>query len=490
MKCSRPWSPRLSQWVVLFIGIFGCTLASQTKPNVLLIIVDDLKTELNCYGASRAITPNIDRLAAEGVVFLNAYCQKSVCVPSRQSFLTGMRPDTFGPDFETRFRTKLPDVVTLPQQFSKHGYRTRGIGKVFHHRDDQSWDEPQWMPDPPFCYPIYGTEANLSVQRDRIARGEYFPKGEDWHSKGGMWNPAGIWEAPDVKDNALTDGMIADEAIDSLGELKDDPFFMAVGFFRPHLPFVAPKKYYDLYPLDEVSLPDDPTVPEGTPAFAAETGGEWRRYHDVVATPQMPDARIQREYIRGYLACVSYIDAQIGRLLGELKSLELEDNTIVMMMSDHGYHLFDKNSFGKSTNFENGTRVPLIVKWPAFGLKGVETHALVELLDVYPTLCDVAGIPVPEHTQGENFAPALHNKHFPGKEAAYSQYQRGGYQGYSVRTAQYRLTRWRKGSEELFELYDYDSDPNETLNLSGDVSKKAVIESLSALLSNVDLKNN
>jgi iduronate 2-sulfatase len=486
MKCLRPWSPGLPQWVVMFVGIFGCTLASQTKPNVLLIIVDDLKTELNAYGSSRAITPNIDALANEGVTFLNAYCQMSLCVPSRQSFLTGVRPDVFGTGFETRFRTKLPDVVTLPQQFSRHGYRTLGIGKVFHHRDDQSWDEPQWMPDPPFCYPIYGTEANFSVQRDRIARGEYFPKGEDWHSKGGMWNPAGIWEAPDVEDNALTDGMIANKAISSLREFNGEPFFMAVGFFRPHLPFIAPKKYYDLYPLKEVSLPEYPDVPEGTPAFAAETGGEWRRYHDVVPTPQMPDTRVQREYIRGYLACVSYIDAQIGRLLGELRSLELEDNTIVMMMSDHGYHLFDKNSFGKSTNFEDGTRVPLIVKWPGVGMNNVKTRALVELLDVYPTLCDVAQIPVPEHTQGKSFASALQIKDHPGKQAAYSQYHRGGYKGYSVRTEQHRLTRWRKESEVLYELYDYHEDPDETRNLSGDVSNKLIIESLSLLLSNVE----
>jgi iduronate 2-sulfatase len=458
----------------------------QSRPNVLLIIVDDLKTELKSYGLSHAITPHMDHLAAQGVTFLNAYSQQSLCVPSRQSFLTGFRPDMFGAGFETRFRAKLPNVITLPQQFSKHGYRTRGIGKVFHHRDDQSWDEPQWMPEPPLCYPIYCTEENLSVQRSQITSGKFFPKETDWYSKGGMWNPAGIWEAPDVEDSVLTDGMIADKAIDNLGEFNGDPFFMAVGFFRPHLPFVAPNKYYDLYPLEEVSLPLHPDVPEGTPAFTAQTGGEWRQYHNVVPSPQMPEANVQLEYIRAYLACISYVDAQIGRLLDALAQRGLEENTIVMMMSDHGYHLFDKNSFGKSTNFENGNRVPLIVKWPGVGLKGIKTHALVELLDVYPTLCDMAGIPVPPHTQGKSFVPALLDKDHSGKEAAYSQYQRGGYQGYSVRTAQYRLTRWRKGGEELFELYDYYADPFETRNLSGDVSKQAVIQSLSSLLSNVN----
>ena len=201
--------------VLLTLCCWGNAAAGRepSSTNVLLIIVDDLKTELACYGSSQAITPHIDQLAAEGVTFLNAYSQKAVCVPSRQSFLTGLRPDVFGAGFESRFRTKLPDVVTLPQQFSKHGYRTRGIGKVFHHRDDQSWDEPQWMPEPPLCYPIYSTEENLSVQRERIDRGQYTPKGEDWHSHGGMWNPASIWEAPDVEDNTLTDGMSADKAI-------------------------------------------------------------------------------------------------------------------------------------------------------------------------------------------------------------------------------------------------------------------------------------
>ena len=260
---------------------------------------------------------------------------------------------------------------------------------------------------------------------------------------------------------------------------------MAVGFFRPHLPFVAPKQYFDLYPLEEIALPLHPDVPKGTPAFTAQTGGEWRSYHDVLPHPQMPEAKVQREYIRAYLACVSYIDAQIGRLLDVLRSDGLEENTIVMMMSDHGYHLFDKNSFGKSTNFENGNRVPLIVKWPQAYLKGIKTHALVELLDVYPSLCDMAGIPVPVHTQGQSFDPALHDNDYPGKQAAYSQYQRGGYQGYSVRTAQYRLTRWRKGGEELFELYDYDADPHETQNLSGEATMRPVIQSLSSLLSHV-----
>jgi iduronate 2-sulfatase len=456
-----------------------------SRLNVLLIIVDDLKPELNCYGESRAITPHIDRVASEGIAFLNAYCQKAICVPSRQSFLTGTRPNTFGAAFETRFRKKLPNVVTLPQQFGKNGYRTRGMGKVFHHRDDQSWDQPQWMPEPSLCYPVYMTDENLSVQRERIAKGQYHKRGDDWWARGGKWVPAGIWEAPDVDDDDLTDGKIARHAIQTLTELKDEPFFMAVGFCRPHIPFIAPKKYYDLYPLDKIELPAHPDLPQGVPAFAAEPGGEWRSYHNVATGGRMPGPMVQREYIRGYLASVSYADAQIGRVLDALASLGLADKTCVVIMGDHGYHLFDHHSFGKSTNFENATRVPLIVRWPGAQQAGSKVHAIVELVDLYPTLCDLAGLPIPEHTQGKSFKAVLAGQDRLGKQAAYSQFAKGGHQGYSVRTGRYRLTRWQRGSQTIFELYDHDSDPNETVNLARESDNQPIIEQLNAMLNTV-----
>lgn len=471
---------RLGLIALLICGLSIAAYADQ-RPDVLLIIVDDLKTELNCYGASRAFTPNIDGLAAEGMTFLSAYCQAAKCEPSRQSFLTGVRPNAFG----KFFREALPDVVTLPQQFGKHGYRTRAIGKVFHNRDDQSWDEPQWAPDPDFCYPIYGTDENLSVQRDRIENEIYFKKGSDWWAKGDKWNPAGVWEAPEVEDNLLTDGKFADKAIEMLRELKGEPFFLAIGFFRPHIPFIAPKKYYDLYPLEEIQLPDDNQLPKGAPAFAAQTGGEWRRYHNVAKAPKMPDVLTQREYIRGYLASVSYMDAQVGRVLDELERLNMADNTIVVFMADHGYHLFDKNSFGKSTNFENATRVPFIVRQPGASHPGAKTHALIELVDLYPSLCDLAGLPIPEHTLGQSFKATLSNPQSSGKEAAFSRYPRSGYMGESVRTARYRLTRWTKDNEEVLELYDYKNDLVETVNLSQHPKHESTMAELSALLDGV-----
>ncbi|MGB6222287.1 sulfatase [Haloferula sp.] len=474
-------APYFACWFLLS-ALVTAAAPGAPKPNVLLIIVDDLRTELNCYGDSQAITPHIDRLSSEGVTFLNAYAQKAICVPSRQSFLTGIRPDTFGAGFETRFRKKLPDVVTLPQQFLKNGYHTRAIGKVFHHRDDVSWDEPQWVPEPELCYPIYGTKRNLGLQEKKIRQSRFTAKGPDWWAAGGKWIPEAIWEDPDVDDDFLLDGKLANRAVETLRELKDEPFFLAVGFFRPHLPFVAPKRYYDLYPIKDVSLPSDPELPVGAPSFAAETGGEWRGYHEVARVPQMPDLEAQREYIRGYLASVSYVDAQVGRVISALEELGLEKNTIVVLMSDHGYHLFDKNSFGKGTNYEGATRVPFIVRAPGKNPPTGKTHALIELLDLYPSLCDMTGLPIPGHTQGSSFGAVLDDLSLPGKDAAYSQFSRGGYQGYSVRTERYRLTRWIKGASEILELYDYQSDPGETKNLSADPTKESIIRELRALL--------
>jgi len=458
--------------------------SNQNQPNVLLIIVDDLRAELNDYTQPPVRTPHINKLSEEGITFLNAYCQKAICVPSRQSFLTGMRPDSFGAGFNNHFRKRLPDHSTLPQQFKQHGYRTESVGKVFHHRDSISWNAPSWVPTPELSYPIYRTEENLAVQRDRIARGEYFPKDSLWWASGGKWVPAGVWEAPDVADDQLTDGVIASYALERFRALKDTTFFMAVGFFRPHIPFIAPQKYYDLYPLNSINLPTDSLLPLDAPSVAKNDRGEWRKYHQVPAQG-MPNKITQREYIRGYLASVSYVDAQIGRLLNGLDELGLQDNTIVVLMSDHGYHLFDKASFGKKTNYEGSTRVPLIMKAPSLSRGGVETNYLLELIDLYPTLCDLADIPVPSSLPGTSFAEALQKPDLPGKQAAYSQFFRQGFRGNSVRTNRYRYTAWTGKDTTHYELYDYLRNPEETYNKIDEPSYQGQITILSDLLHEV-----
>ena len=460
---------------------------SENKPNVLMIIIDDLRTELNSYGKSRVISPNIDKLSSEGITFLNAYCQKSICVPSRQSFFTGTRPDTFGSGFRTHFRTKLPDVITLPQQFTRNGYIAESIGKVFHHRDDISWSSPSWVPEPDLCYPIYRTQENIDIQKELIRDGRYVKKDDLWWATGGKWVQAKIWEAPDVEDNQLLCGMLADYAIDRLHTLRDTNFFMAVGFFSPHIPFIAPQKYYDLYPLNSISLPEDGELPIGAPHVARNPGGEWRNYVGVEKNWNLwPDEKTQKEYIRGYLASVSFVDAQVGKLLKALEDLNLAENTIVILFSDHGYHLFDKATFGKNTNFENGTRVPLIIRQPNNENSGKKTKAIVELLDIYPTLCEMAGLSIPSHLQGKSFVESLVNPSTSvGKEAAFSQFARGGYKGCSVRTDRYRYTEWRRKTEILYELYDYELDPGETMNRIDDPMYKDEIAKLSNLLDQV-----
>lgn len=433
------------------------------KKNVLLIIVDDLRADLEQFCTKEIHKPAIDKLSAEGVSFGRAYCQKALCVPSRQSFLTGLRPNKFGADFNDHFRRKLPQHLTLPQYFKQKGYKSISIGKVFHHRDPKSWSEPSWVPEPSAYYPIYGTKEGLEIQTSMVKKKKFFPKGNEWWAKGDKWVPGLIWEAPKVKDNDLTDGMLADYAINKLKEVKNTPFFIAVDFFRPHLPFIAPKKYFDLYPLSSIRLPDNESLPKDAPSIAAQTGGEWRSYHDIKSRG-MPQTVTRKEYIRAYLASLAYVDAQIGRLLGSIEGENLKENTIVILMSDHGYHLFDNNSFGKSTNFEDATKVLLTVRAPQIQ-KARKTDAIVELVDLYPTVCELAGLKTTQTLDGKSFVDVLKGKE-KGKEAAFSQYFRSGYQGLSVRTKRFRFTQWQKGSKTIEELYDFNLKDPEAKNVA------------------------
>ena len=469
-----------------------------SRPNVLFIAVDDLRPELGCYGRRHVKSPNIDRLAERGTVFLRAYCQQAVCGASRTSLLTGLRPDTthvWGNS--THFRQRVPDAVTLPEHFKNHGYHTQGMGKIFHGAfpakartyyggrdmgDPPSWSVASWFGGPRY----YFTPEGIASARKDFARisgkqGEALDEWVDYFTRGLAT------EAPQVADDVPYDGQLATRAVQALGELReqDRPFFLAVGFIRPHLPFVAPKKYWDLYDPQEIELADNPTKPEGAPAVAMHNFGELRYYSDMPKQGPVSDEKARR-LLHGYFACVSYIDAQIGRVLDELERLELDDRTIVCLWGDHGWHLGDHGLWCKHSNFENATRAPLIVCAPGAKAPGRKSQSLVEFVDIYPTLADLAGLPVPEALEGTSRAPLLDDPARPGAEAALSQYPRGKAMGRSMRTDRYRFTLWqqRGGAKKTLarELYDHQNDPDENENLAVRPEHAALVERLTAEL--------
>ncbi len=470
--------------VALVAGI--CVAAVQAEEdaprrlNVLFIAVDDLKPELGCYGASHIHSPHIDALAAEGISFERAYCQQAVCSPSRTSLLLGRRPDTTRVyDLQTHFRKVLPDVVTLPQHFKNNGYQVQGLSKIYHNGldDPSSWSVRHWHP----TQPTYGkpeTRAALAEETARLQREkgpavevlERDPKtGVVLRTTSPKWRARGpAWEDPDVADDALPDGETTNEAIRRLRELQDRPFFLAVGYQRPHLPFVAPKRYFDLYPRDEITLATNPRPPRDCPSIALSTWGELRAYKGIPAKGPLPD-ETARDLIRAYYAAVSYIDAQIGRLMAALDELGLEDNTVVILCGDHGWHLGDHGLWCKHTNFESAARVSLILRVPGQKHPGAKSSALVEFVDIYPTLCELCGLPLPEGLEGTSMGPLLEEPNRPWKTAAFSQYPRGAAMGYTMRTERFRYTEWRrrKGGEPLaVELYDHENDPQENVNLA------------------------
>jgi iduronate 2-sulfatase len=457
-------------------------LPAETAPagrrmNVLFIAVDDLRNELGCYGVEKIQAPNIDRLAARGTVFDRAYCQQAVCSPSRTSLLTGCRPDTTKVyDLVTHFRKHLPDVVTLPQHFRNHGYFTRSVGKIYHPGldDARSWSEP----------PARARRSTYSLpeNQDLVARKTAVTAGKEFANPVARSNatkgPA--YECADVPDNAYADGAIADAAIEMLRQAKEQPFFLAVGFLKPHLPFVAPKKYWDLYRRDEIPPAPNPFAPRDVPRIALTDWGELRAYEDIPRLGPLTDEQA-RTLKHGYYACVSYMDAQVGRVLAELDRLGLREHTAVVLWGDHGWKLGEHGAWCKHTNFENDTHAPLICCAPGQKAPGRHTKGLVEFVDVYPSLCALAGLPLPSHLEGTSFAPLLNAPEQPWKTAAFSQYPRGGgIMGYSMRTDRWRLTRWlrRDGSEAARELYDHQKDPREDVNVAERPENKALMKEL------------
>ncbi|MCH1506488.1 MAG: sulfatase, partial [Verrucomicrobiales bacterium] len=479
------------------LALLGLTVTAFSKPNVVFIAIDDLRPELGCYGHDHIISPNIDQLAKEGLRFDRAYCQQSVCNPSRASILTGLRPDaTQVHGNHTHYRDIYPDIVTLPQHFKNHGYHTQAFGKIYHgvfpegssktvadtYGDPLSWSVPAYRPGPRYYYTEDGMasakQAFLAMYRP------VDPDPNDWKEKL-VFGP--MTEAPDVPDETLYDGLVAKRATETLRHLaqKDQPFFLAVGFIKPHSPFIAPKKYWDLYDPSQIDLAPRQSAPAGTPKMALHGSGEIRRYMDQPSKGAIPEAN-QRRMKHGYAACISYVDAQVGKVLSELDQLGLREKTIVVLWSDHGYHLGEKNLWGKTTNFELDTRVAMIVHAPDRSGNGQATNALVELVDLYPTLADLAELPSPKHSlQGLSFSAVLEDPSRSWKQAAFSQFTRRGYRGYSLTDGRYRYTEWihsKSGDVSERELYDHKVDPGERRNLVGVQGQQENLSKLKALL--------
>lgn len=444
------------------------------KLNVLFILADDLRCELGCYG-SVARTPNLDALAKRGTLFERAYCQQALCNPSRSSFLTGLRPDTLKLWHNgTHFRERNPDVVTLPQHFLQHGYQTRCVGKIFHnwHTKDKG-DRRSWSADEFLHYENHGND------KPQIT-GAMPPNQAT----------APHCERRDVPDEAYFDGRVAQEAVRVLREIKDQPFFLAVGFWKPHAPFNAPARYWDLYERDKLP-PYDPAKPQGAPEVAFHDSRELRG----VPPKQRDFTREEAAEMRhGYFANISYFDAQLGKVLAKLDELKLRDNTLIVFAGDHGYHIGEQSLWAKTSNFELDARVPLLISAPEQAKMATRTTALVELLDLFPTLAELAHLPKPPGLEGQSLKPLLDDPAGKGKEFALTQHPRPAYfdrtpsrapqfMGHSIRTERYRYTQWRdwkSGEIKERELYDLSQAGIETKNLAQE--RPELVEQMERLL--------
>ena len=432
------------------------------KPNILFIAVDDLRPELGCYGKDYIKSPNIDRIARAGMVFNRAYCQQAVCSPTRSSLMTGTRPDTTKVwDLVTHFRDALPNVVTLGQHFKQNGYFVQGMGKIYHGSldDPSTWSVP-WQTPKAVKYALAENVKLDARQYEGEPDGDAKPKSKKKSKKSPASTADGppstgpnsrgpAFEGADVPDNTFQDGKVAELAVSTLQEMskKKEPFFLAVGFIKPHLPFVSPKKYWDLYDPAKIQLAPNKFRPKDAPDYAILPGGELRNYHGIPAE-SIPDD-LARQLKHGYYAAVSYMDAQVGKVLDELDRLGLRQNTIIILWGDHGWKLGEHDAWCKHSTVENDTNVPLLLSVPGMKNAGARTDAIVEYVDIYPTLSELAGLPLPGHLEGTSFKPLLEDPKRPWKSAAFSQYPRkagksgaGDLMGYSMRTDRYRFTVW------------------------------------------------
>jgi arylsulfatase A-like enzyme len=478
----------------------------KSKPNVIFICVDDLRPELGCYGCEHVITPNIDRLAAMGCYFDRSYVQVSLCNPSRASMLTGKRPDDLSVwGLDNHFRDEQPKVVTLPQHFKQQGYHTAAIGKIYHNNkpDPKSWSEPHiCIPGYPYDPDaVYRDDGNIHYleqrKKDILQQGDetkHIDEFGQWYLK------ACATEMPDVADDAYYDGAQTDVAMQKIDELNaaQQPFFFGIGYYRPHLPFNVPKRYWDMYDRENIALAEFDMPPLGAPPMALNNLRELRGYTDFNATEHPnksqlnpDDARLLRH---GYFASVTYIDTQIGKILDHLEELGILDDTVIVMWGDNGWKLGDYGSWCKMTNYEMDTRVPLIIKPSQSKIADSRRDQIVESVDIYPTLCELAGLELPNGLAGKSLLAQINDPHCKGKTHAFSQFLRHGIwgapngretMGYTVRTANWRYVEWfYSDSTELIakELYDIATQGLETINLCGQADYQAMEKALAQLL--------
>lgn len=451
-------------------GMAAETSLEAQRPNVLFLAIDDLRPEIGAYGATYMQTPAIDSLAETGVAFTRAYANVPVCGASRASMLTGLRPtrERFL-TYYTRIDEDAPGIPTIPGWFKQAGYTTMSLGKISHHADDgaSSWSEPPWSPENE-SLPGYRGWRNY-LQQENIR--------EDMRKAQGR-PPA--WENADVDDDAYFDGRVAERAVELLQKFEQEgtPFFLAVGFVKPHLPFNAPKKYWDLYPEESVNLAANRLFPEKAPQQAWHNWGELRKYQGVPQGDAPVPDEMARKLVRGYRAATSYSDAQVGRVLDELDRLGLAESTIVVLWGDHGWSLGEHGLWAKHSPFDLANHIPLIVRAPgaATGL----AQGLVESVDIYPTLVELAGLPDPGHLQGASFAAALEAPATGLKEAVYTRWQNSD----SIRTDRHNYTEWRDKSGQVTSrmLYDNVADPGELNNLAEDPAQAVILYVLSQAL--------
>ena len=461
----------------------------KNKPNVLFIIVDDLRPELGCYGQNHIQTPHIDALAAGGFLFDRAYCQLPVCNPSRSSILTGLRPDTLRIyDQQHHFRKRMPFVKTLPQYFKRKGYRTVRIGKIFH---DIFPDPPSWSRSEPDIESgsTYQSPETLQRVKDLRMIGQMQGKSQKWQMAMLRGPVDEIWDGP---KNSYYDSLITQQALAQLEELKEKgPFFLALGYYKPHLPYAAPRRFWDLYDRKTLPLPAYRRPPENAPFFSLNEHYELSCYEEFKSVRPPVVGGLTEDEIRrlkhGYYACVSFVDEQIGIVLKQLENLGLRDNTIVIIVGDHGTKLGEYGAWGKRTPYEVDGRVSLVLSAPGFR-QGQRISSLVELVDIYPTLCELAGLKIPANLEGDSFRPLLEDSTRSWKTAAFTFSMMGATQrniGRSMRTETHRLIHWSDlltREHKGYELYDHRTDPGETKNIANEEGSKEILVDLSARL--------
>lgn len=462
--------------IVAMAVVYGLPATAGDRPNVLMILVDDLKPALGCYGDEIARTPHIDALAARGMRFELAYCNQAVCAPSRFTLMLGSHSTSTGLyGLGSPLREVVPDAVTMPQHFEKHGYRTESLGKVFHIGHGNAGD-PESFSVPHFADKVIEYLDPASTNGGKLTREEALFTNQQLGNIRAL--PRGAaFEAPDAADIDYADGRVALETIRRLRAAKErrtrngTPFFITAGFVRPHLPFSAPKKYWDLFDATKLPMPQIASAPRDAPPVAIKRGGEIKAYKPVPEQGDIDDA-LTRRLIHGYYASTAFVDAQIGKVLSALRELDLEQQTIIVLWGDHGFHLGDLGIWTKHTNYEQANRIPILMVAPDVTVGGSSTRQLTESVDIYPTVCDLAGLPLPEGPQpidGRSMVPVLRNPSVRVRDHAYHAYPRARL-GRAIRTERYRLVQWLNPGEApekaQYELYDYSSGNVESRNIA------------------------